>query len=184
MGGQKNATFTPGTSMYYIRKQDFGFIDLFYFFKARLPPKNWSQPETTQGNLQVVNTNNDNTLITEAPLKLQQGGSAAIAGASASGGKKMSKSQQQNRREIRMAYLTFVIVTLFFVLHMPRILCAAYEVSNTWKIVRCVNGKVQYMPEMTFYRWDQVSFLLMVISSSMNFLIYCTGSDQFKVCNH
>ena len=80
-----------------------------------------------------------------------------------------------------MAYLTFVIVTLFFVLHMPRILCAAYEVSNTWKIVRCVNGKVQYMPEMTFYRWDQVSFLLMVISSSMNFLIYCTGSDQFKV---
>ena len=69
----------------------------------------------------------------------------------------MSKSQQQNRREIRMAYLTFVIVTLFFVLHMPRILCAAYEVSNTWKIVRCVNGKVQYMPgSMTTLVSDQV----------------------------
>ena len=120
---------------------------MFDFLKARLPPKNWKQPESTQGNLQVVTTNNDNTLITEAPLKLQQGGSAAAAaGVSVSGGKKMSKSQQQNRREIRMAYLTFVIVTLFFVLHMPRILCAAYEVSNTWKIVRCVNGKVQYMP--------------------------------------
>ena len=56
-----------------------------------------------------------------------------------------------------MAYLTFVIVTLFFVLHMPRILCAAYEVSNTWKIVRCVNGKVQYMPgSMTTLVSDKV----------------------------
>ena len=57
-------------------------------------------------------------------------------GGPSGGCKKLSKSQQQNRREIRMAYLTFIIVTLFFVLHMPRILCAAYEVSNTWKIVR------------------------------------------------
>ena len=81
-----------------------------------------------------------------------------------------------------MAYLTFVIVTLFFVLNMPRILCAAYEVSNTWRILRCVEGGEKYLPHFLFYTFDQVSFLLMVISSSMNFLIYCTGSEQFKVC--
>ena len=61
-----------------------------------------------------------------------------------------------------MAYLTFVIVTLFFVLNMPRILCAAYEVSNTWRILRCVEGGEKYLPHFLFYTFDQVSFLLMV----------------------
>ena len=64
---------------------------------------------------------------------------------------------------------------------MPRILCAAYEVSNTWKILRCIEGGVPWVPQLNFFRFDSISLLLMVISSSMNFLIYCTGSEQFKV---
>ena len=92
------------------------------------------------------------------------------------------RSQQQNRREIRMAYLTFAIVTLFFLLNLPRIALGGYEVSNTWLILRCVAKGSKYLSTLTFYRWDTISRLLMVINSSINFLIYCAGSQQFKVC--
>ena len=101
------------------------------------------------------------------------------------GSKMLSKflfrSQQQNRREIRMAYLTFAIVTLFFLLNLPRIALGGYEVSNTWLILRCVAKGSKYLSTLTFYRWDTISRLLMVINSSINFLIYCAGSQQFKV---
>ena len=91
------------------------------------------------------------------------------------------RSQQQNRREIKMAYVTFAIVGLFFCLNMPRFVLGSFEVSNTWLILRCVENKVKYLSTLTFYRWDCISRLLMVVNSSINFLIYCTGSDQFKV---
>ena len=94
------------------------------------------------------------------------------------------RSQQQNRREIRMAYLTFAIVTLFFLLNLPRIALGGYEVSNTWLILRCVAKGSKYLSTLTFYRWDTISRLLMVINSSINFLIYCAGSQQFKVTLH
>ena len=80
-----------------------------------------------------------------------------------------------------MAYLTFAIVTLFFLLNLPRIALGGYEVSNTWLILRCVAKDSKYLSTLTFYRWDTISRLLMVINSSINFLIYCAGSQQFKV---
>jgi hypothetical protein len=34
---------------------------------------------------------------------------------------------------------------------------------------------------LTFYKADTVARLLMVINSSVNFLVYCAGSSQFQV---
>ena len=95
--------------------------------------------------------------------------------------KRQKRSAMQNRREIKMAYITFAIVAIFFCFNLPRILVGGYEVSKTWQILHCVSSDAEYMPDLTFYRWDTISRLLMVINSSINFLIYCTGSEQFKV---
>ena len=95
--------------------------------------------------------------------------------------KRQKRSAMQNRREIKMAYITFAIVAIFFCFNLPRILVGGYEVSKTWLILHCVSLDAEYMPDLTFYRWDTISRLLMVINSSVNFLIYCTGSEQFKV---
>ena len=81
-----------------------------------------------------------------------------------------------------MAYVTFAIVGIFLCLNMPRMLVGGYEVSDTWLILHCVDSDFEYMPSLTFYRWDTVSRLLMVVNSAINFLIYCTGNKQFKVC--
>lgn len=37
------------------------------------------------------------------------------------------------------------------------------------------------MSVLTFYKADTVARLLMVINSSINFLVYCAGSSQFQV---
>ena len=91
------------------------------------------------------------------------------------------RSAQQSRREIKMAYMTFAIVFSFLSLNLPRIAIGGYEVSQTWLILHCVKAGAEYMPNLTFYYWDEISRLLMVVNSAINFLIYCTGNDQFKV---
>ena len=80
-----------------------------------------------------------------------------------------------------MAYVTFAIVALFFCLNMPRMILGSYEVSQTWQILICVEHKLKYVNSLTFYRWDSISRLLMVINSSINFFIYVIGNEQFKV---
>ena len=82
-----------------------------------------------------------------------------------------------------MTYITFVIVGIFFCLNLPRILVGAYEVSNTWTILKCAENNFDYHESLLFYKWDTISRLLMVLNSSINFLIYCAGSEQFKVKN-
>ncbi len=91
------------------------------------------------------------------------------------------RSAQHHRREIHMTYVTFAIVVIFLCLNMPRMLVGGYEVSETWLILQCVEADYEYMPNLTFYEWDTVSRLLMVVNSAINFLIYCTGNQLFKV---
>ncbi len=80
-----------------------------------------------------------------------------------------------------MAYLTFAIVAIFFCFNLPRMLVGGYEVLQTWLILHCVEIGYDYLPNLTFYEWDSVSRLLMVINSSVNFLVYCIGNQHFKV---
>ena len=91
------------------------------------------------------------------------------------------RTAQQAKREIRMAYVAFAIVGIFLSFNLPRIMVAGYEVSQTWLILHCVQNGSEYMPNLPFYYWDNVSRLCMAINSSINFFIYCRGSDQFKV---
>ncbi len=56
-----------------------------------------------------------------------------------------------------MTYVTFAIVGIFFLLNLPRMLVGGYEVSVTWLILHCVEARFEYLPNLTFYRWDAVS---------------------------
>lgn len=86
----------------------------------------------------------------------------------------------RNRKELNMAYIAIVIVSLFVISNMPRILAGAQEVTNTHLIIHCIENKTQYIPSMDFYKLDFVARLLMVINSSINFLVYCAVSTPFK----
>ena len=80
-----------------------------------------------------------------------------------------------------MTYVTFAIVGLFFFLNLPRILVGGFEVTKTWIILKCAENNFDYHENLYFFQWDTISRVLCVLNSSVNFLIYCAGSEQFKV---
>ena len=87
----------------------------------------------------------------------------------------------RNAKEIKMTYIAIAIVTLFVVSNMPRILLGFEEVVNTKTIIDCIEKDVQYIPSLTFFKVDSVARLLMIVNSSVNFLVYCAGSTAFQV---
>ena len=80
-----------------------------------------------------------------------------------------------------MTYIAIAIVSLFVVSNMPRIMLGFQEVVNTRTIIDCIEKDVQYIPSLTFFKVDSVARLLMIVNSSVNFLVYCAGSTAFQV---
>jgi len=56
-----------------------------------------------------------------------------------------------------------------------------YITFNFRLILKCIEAGTDYMSVLTFYTADTIARLLMVINSSINFLVYCAGSSQFQV---
>jgi len=137
-------------------------------------------PLTTTGVIPILILVVLNMRITKGIKELQARSAMLKPGADSFPAKGSNKNAQQTKREIRMAYVTFAIVGIFLSFNLPRIVVVGYEVSQTWLILHCVQNGSEYMPVLPFYYWDSISRLFMVINSSVNFLVYCTGSDQFK----
>ena len=91
------------------------------------------------------------------------------------------RSVQCTRREIKLTYVTITIVCIFFFLNLPRVFMGAYEVGKMYLVLHCAEYKEEYHPKMWYYKVDNICRFLMVVNSSINFLIYCIGNEQFKV---
>jgi hypothetical protein len=87
----------------------------------------------------------------------------------------------RNRHELHMTYITILIVVVFILLNMVRVILGSLEVADTWVIIKCVKAKVDFSRNLAFYKVDMVARLLMVLNSSVNFLIYCGASKKFQV---
>jgi hypothetical protein len=90
----------------------------------------------------------------------------------------------RNRHEIHMTYITILIVVVFILLNMLRVILGSLEVADTWVIIKCVKAKVDVSRNLAFYKVDMVARLLMVLNSSVNFIIYCGASKKFQVSIH
>ena len=77
--------------------------------------------------------------------------------------------------------MTITIVCIFFFLNLPRVFMGAYEVGKMYLVLHCAEYKEEYHPKMWYYKVDNICRFLMVVNSSINFLIYCIGNEQFKV---
>ncbi len=87
----------------------------------------------------------------------------------------------RNRHEIHMTYIAILIVVTFILLNTTRVVLGFFEVADIWLIIKCVEAEARYFKSLAFYKADTVARLLMVLNSSVNFLIYCWASSKFKV---
>lgn len=87
----------------------------------------------------------------------------------------------RNVNEVNMTKISFLIVVTFVVLNMLRLVLGLMEINHTYTIMKCLNGSVKYMRSLDSYVADEVARFLMVLNSSVNFLIYCCFSKAFQV---
>ena len=82
-----------------------------------------------------------------------------------------------------MTKIAIVIVVTFVLLNMLRLILCFFEVAQMFTVMKCLGegGLGQYQQSLNFHTSDNVARLLMVVNSSVNFLIYSCFSKSFQV---
>ena len=94
-----------------------------------------------------------------------------------------SSAQSRNLNEVSMTKIAIVIVVTFVLLNMLRLILCFFEVAQMFTVMKCLGegGLGQYQQSLHFHTSDNVARLLMVVNSSVNFLIYSCFSKSFQV---
>ena len=82
--------------------------------------------------------------------------------------------------EVKMAKIMMTIVILFIILNTPRISLSLYEVSTIPHVLECYERQCQY--NISSKRWllDSIIRYLVMLNSSINFIIYCFMGSNFR----
>ena len=98
----------------------------------------------------------------------------------------MSESQKYFRpgskrtKEFLLANTMMVLVMVFLILNTPRIILGVIEVSELTTVERCYEHDLDYHVSKETYILDFLARFLVILNSSVNFLIYCLVGSEFK----
>ena len=82
--------------------------------------------------------------------------------------------------EVNMARIQIIIVLLFIVFNIPRMFLTLYEVSTIPNVLECYERNCRY--QISSKRWllDSLIRYLVLLNSSINFLVYCFMGSNFR----
>jgi hypothetical protein len=82
--------------------------------------------------------------------------------------------------DISMAKIMMTIVAVFILLSIPKVILALFEVSTIPNILECHKRKCRY--HVSSERWvaDSIIRYLVMLNSSINFIIYCFLGSKFR----
>ena len=92
-----------------------------------------------------------------------------------------SQSEPSSRRHVEdhLAIVFLVIVSVFFICHLPRIILSIHEMWIVETTIECARRGKYSFPIWAMI-FNKFSHLLLVINSSINCLIYCLLSSKFR----
>ena len=94
--------------------------------------------------------------------------------------RKFFRPGSKRRKEFMLAKTMMVMVLVFLILNTPRIILGVMEVSELRNVELCYEKDMDYnMPKQT-YIFDFFARFLVIINSSVNFLIYCVVGSEFR----
>ena len=91
--------------------------------------------------------------------------------------------RQRNTRRVQqyqMAKTMLVLVTVFLILNTPRLILGLLEVSQLNTVEICYEHGFSYNIPRNTYILDYFARLLVIINSSINFIIYCITGTEFR----
>ena len=82
--------------------------------------------------------------------------------------------------EIKMAKTMMTIVIVFIILNIPKMSLSLYEVSTIPNIIECNERQCPY--QISSKRWllDSIIRYMVMLNSSINFIIYCFVGSNFR----
>ena len=98
----------------------------------------------------------------------------------------MSESQRffrqgsKRRKEFLLAKTMMVLVLVFLVLNTPRILLGLKEVIELETVEQCFEQGQNYKVSKYIYILDSLARFLVIVNSSVNFIIYCLVGQEFR----
>ena len=73
-----------------------------------------------------------------------------------------------------------VLVMVFLILNTPRIILGVIEVSQLHNVEQCYGNDREYNVSKQDYICDIIARFLVILNSSVNFIIYCVVGSDFR----
>ena len=94
------------------------------------------------------------------------------------GSKRIISASTNN--DISMAKIMMTIVAVFILLSIPKVILALFEISTIPKILECHQRKCRYYVSSKRWVADSIIRYLVMLNSSINFIIYCFLGSKFR----
>ena len=83
-------------------------------------------------------------------------------------------------REFQLARMMMVLVLIFLILNCPRLVLGLIEVTQLYSVELCYHHHLDYHIKKETYLLDFAARFLVILNSSINFIIYCLAGSQFR----
>ena len=99
--------------------------------------------------------------------------------------KKFFRPGSKRTKEFLLAKTMMVLVLVFLTLNTPRIILGVIEVAQLREVEQCYENGLDYHVSKQTYILDFLARFLVILNSSVNFLIYCLVGSEFraKLCS-
>ena len=105
---------------------------------------------------------------------------AAATPLSTNGHAPVNGNAQQNNNDLNLAPVLFGVVIVFVFCNTLRVFLNMYDFAVVEEIISCEQKGVGRMPPPWIVCSVSVSHLLLMINSSVNFLVYCVAGSKFR----
>ena len=94
--------------------------------------------------------------------------------------RKFFHPRSKRTREFQLARMMMVLVLIFLILNCPRLVLGLIEVTQLYSVELCYHHHLDYHIKKETYLLDFAARFLVILNSSINFIIYCLAGSQFR----
>ena len=94
--------------------------------------------------------------------------------------KKFFRPGSKKTKEFLLARTMMVLVLVFLILNTPRLILGVIEVTQLKTVEQCYEHGLDYQVSKQTYILDFLARFLVILNSSVNFVIYCLVGSEFR----
>ena len=94
--------------------------------------------------------------------------------------KRLFLTNERRTQQFQMARTMLILVTVFLILNTPRLILGIVEVTQLSTVEQCYEQGLPYNISKQTYLLDFVARFLVILNSSINFIIYILGGSEFR----